>query len=84
MNHIIITHTISQGYIPAYTNEDGTPLLFEDESKAVEKITNAMHDYNQERLNENEYEDLMSEPEDFPVSVQEAEEEYGIQLEEKI
>jgi len=82
MKHIVITHTISQGYIPAYRNEDGTPVIFKDESTATAEITDAMHAYNQARLNEGEYEDLMCEPEDWAVSVDEAKE-YGIKLKAK-
>lgn len=80
MKHIVITHTISQGYIPAYRNEDGTPVVFNDESTATAEITDAMHSYNQARLNEGEYDDLMCEPEDWAVSVDEAEKEYGIKI----
>jgi hypothetical protein len=80
MKYIVITHTISQGYIPAYRNEDGTPVIFADESTATAKITDAMYAYNQDRLNEGEYDDLMSEPEDWAISVEEAEKEYGIKL----
>tara|TARA_R110002012_G_scaffold15865_3_gene62322 strand:- start:563 stop:814 length:252 start_codon:yes stop_codon:yes gene_type:complete len=83
MNHIIITHTISQGYIPAYTNEDGSPLLFENESDAMEKITDSMFKYNTERMNEGDFESLMTESDDFCVNVEEAEKEYGIKLETK-
>jgi hypothetical protein len=79
MKHIVITHTIAQGYILAYRNEDGTPVIFEDASAATAEITDAMHAYNQARLNEGEYEDLMCEPEDWAVSVDEAKE-YGIKL----
>jgi len=80
MKHIVITHTISQGYIPAYRNEDGTPVIFKDESTATAEITDAMQAYNQARLNEGEYEDLMCEPEDWAVSVEEAKEFYRIKL----
>ena len=80
MKYIVITHTISQGYMPAYRNEDGTPVIFEDESIATAEITDAMYAYNQARLNEGEYDDLMSEPEDWAISVEEAEKEYAIKL----
>mgnify|MGYP005637068573 CR=1 FL=1 len=80
MKHIVITHTISQGYITAYRNEDGTPVIFPDESTATAEITDAMQAYNQARLNEGEHEDLMCEPEDWAVSVDEAKKEYGIKL----
>jgi len=80
MKHIVITHTISQGYIAAYRNEDGTPVIFKDESTATAEITDAMQAYNQARLNEGEHEDLMCEPEDWAVSVDVAKKEYGIKL----
>lgn len=77
--HIVITHTLSQGYIVAYKHEDGTPVEFSSESEAVAEITDALFAYNTARLNEGEFEDLMTEPEDFAIPVSEAVE-YGVAI----
>jgi hypothetical protein len=55
-------------------------VVFPDEATATAEITDAMQSYNQARLNEGEHEDLMCEPEDWAVSVDEAKKEYGIKL----
>ena len=80
MKHVILTHTVSQGYIPAYTDKNGSPIIYADEAEAVTKITNAMFEYNTARMNENEFQDLITEPEDFAVPLEEAQKEYNIKI----
>jgi len=80
MKHVILTHTVSQRYIPAYTHKNGSPVIYADEAEAIAKITNAMFEYNTARMNENEFQDLMTEPDDFAVPLEEAQKEYNIKI----